>query len=129
MTKENLVPEIQIGICSGEQISFTLNGKFQDNSGDFAYSGKCIAGYSDKKLFFRNEERDMECEETLLLRPLNDEKASFTLHGVTIGVDFHWQRSEDQVFKGKLKLIIEDDKITAVNVLSVELNMIISELD
>ncbi len=46
--------------------------------------------------------------------------STFTLHAVTIGINFHWQRTEDQIFKGDLKLIIEDGKITAINVISLE---------
>jgi len=52
--------------------------------------------------------------------PTDVRGSSFTLHAVTIGVDFHWQRNEDQVFQGSLKLIIGNDMITAVNVVSVE---------
>ena len=57
--------------------------------------------------------------------------AGFTLHAVTIGVDFHWQRDEDQSFTGKLKFIVENGKLTAVNILSVEdylLSVISSEM-
>ncbi|MDE6321720.1 MAG: SpoIID/LytB domain-containing protein, partial [Muribaculaceae bacterium] len=39
---------------------------------------------------------------------------------VTIGVNFHWERKENQRFSGDLRLIIEDDKITAINILPVE---------
>jgi stage II sporulation protein D len=50
-----------------------------------------------------------------------DQKESFfTLHDVTIGVNFHWQRKENQNFKGNLRFIIEDEKVTAVNILSIE---------
>ena len=50
---------------------------------------------------------------------------------MTIGVDFHWQRDEDQSFTGKLKFIVENGKLTAVNILSVEdylLSVISSEM-
>jgi len=120
MKSKNKTPEIEVGIYSGEQISFTLNGIFQDSAGTFSDSGKWIAGCSDNKLFLRNDKQNPEWEELLLLTPLNADDSSFTLHAVTIGLDFHWQRKEDQVFKGNLKLIIEDNKVTAVNVLSVE---------
>jgi stage II sporulation protein D len=120
MTDKIMVPEIEVGIYSGEQISFDLNGLFQDSAGTFSENGKWIAGCSDNKLIFRNGGKEIIREETILLRPMNPENSSFTLHAVTIGVDFHWQRKEDQVFKGDLKLIIEDNRITAVNVLSVE---------
>ncbi len=39
---------------------------------------------------------------------------------VTIGVNFHWERKENQRFSGDLRLIIEGDKITAINILPVE---------
>ena len=45
---------------------------------------------------------------------------TFLIHDVIIGVNFHWQRREDQVFEGNLKLIIENDKLTAVNLIGVE---------
>ena len=56
---------------------------------------------------------------------------SFILHGVTIGVNFHWERKEDQKFAGALKIIVDKDKLTAVNVIGVEdylLSVISSEM-
>ena len=44
----------------------------------------------------------------------------FTLRNVTIGVNFHWERKETQTFLGTLRLVVESDKITAINVLPVE---------
>ena len=48
------------------------------------------------------------------------ENGYFELKGVTIGVNFHWERKEDQRFSGALHLIVENGKLTAVNVLPVE---------
>ncbi len=46
---------------------------------------------------------------------------TFTLHGVTIGKDYHWERQEDQTFMGELKIIRETDgQMTAVNIISIE---------
>ena len=56
---------------------------------------------------------------------------SFILHGVTIGVNFHWERKEDQKFAGALKIIVDKDHLTAVNVVGVEdylLSVISSEM-
>ena len=39
---------------------------------------------------------------------------------VTIGINFHWERKELQRFKGTLKLIIEEEKLTAINIISIE---------
>lgn len=58
-------------------------------------------------------------------------EASFVLHEVTIGVDFHWERKESQRFAGGLKIIVDKDKLTAVNVIGVEdylLSVISSEM-
>lgn len=46
--------------------------------------------------------------------------ALIELEDVTIGVNFHWERKENQRFSGDLRLIIEGDKITAINILPVE---------
>ncbi len=46
--------------------------------------------------------------------------SEFVLNDVTIGVQFHWQRKEDQRFVGGLKLIREGENITAINVVSIE---------
>ncbi len=46
--------------------------------------------------------------------------ASFSLKDVTIGVNFHWQRKETQTFRGVLKLVVEADKVCAINCLPVE---------
>jgi hypothetical protein len=50
------------------------------------------------KIVLKNDENQQDCQHRFcLLLDLTD--SSFTLHAVTIGVDFHWQRNEDQVFK------------------------------
>ena len=46
--------------------------------------------------------------------------ATFSLNDVTIGVDFHWERNETQVFEGTLRIVVEADKIVAINELPVE---------
>ena len=51
----------------------------------------------------------------------NNADGTFTLHGVTIGKDYHWERKEDQTFMGELKIIREPDgQMTAVNIISIE---------
>jgi stage II sporulation protein D len=113
-------PEIQVGIFSGTELTLTLNGKYHSNADSLSIEGKCIVKCLNGKINLYNGLQVLDLQPGLLLSPAEDSSSSFTLHAVTIGVDFHWQRKEDQEFKGKLKLIIEDNKVTAVNVLSVE---------
>jgi SpoIID/LytB domain protein len=47
--------------------------------------------------------------------------ATFALFGVAIGKQFHWERPEDQVFRGSLLLKLrEDNTLAAINEISVE---------
>ncbi len=54
------------------------------------------------------------------------------MHGVTIGVGFHWERREDQKFRGSVSFIREGDQITLVNIVDAEeylLSVISSEMN
>ena len=55
------------------------------------------------------------------LRLAPEGKATFTLRGVTIGINFHWERKEDQTFEGGLRLLLNaNGTITAINDVGVE---------
>lgn len=114
------IPEIKVGILSGKEISFTLNGPYDIYRGQLVPDGRWKAYLSGNKIVLQKDKLEIKHDSGLILSPRNEKVSSFTLHAVTIGVDFHWQRQEDQVFKGDLKLIIEEGKITAVNILPVE---------
>jgi stage II sporulation protein D len=43
-----------------------------------------------------------------------EENATFSLKGVKIGINFHWEQMEDQTFHGDLHLILRDDGAMAV---------------
>jgi stage II sporulation protein D len=113
-------PEIEVGIVSGEELSFTLNGSYRDNPGKIKIEGSWTARCSGTMIILQSNSRILEIEDGLQLFPVNSYENYFTLHSVTIGVNFHWQRKENQNFKGNLKLIIEEGKITAVNIISIE---------
>ena len=52
--------------------------------------------------------------------PLSED-CSFSLMDVTIGIDFHWERNENQTFKGSLEVMrAKNGELTAVNVLDIE---------
>lgn len=56
---------------------------------------------------------------------------SFVLHNVTIGKDFHWQRTENQTFAGALRIMVSEGKLQVINVIGVEdylLSVISSEM-
>ncbi len=45
---------------------------------------------------------------------------TFSLHGVTIGKEFHWQQQEVQTFQGSLILRIIDGELHAINRIAIE---------
>ena len=120
----NKVPQVRVGIMNEPTVDFVLNNQYQVN-------GNLVAGNQhveaiDGKIVWNNQSYD-----ELLFEPVNPDTDSFTLVDVTIGVSFHWRRKEVQSFRGSLHLIVEDERITTVNVLSVEeylLSVISSEM-
>jgi len=111
MKKEE--PLIQVGILSASEILFELNGTFKA-SNNRIYSGKKNAVYREGNIFF-----DSDILENLSFEPTSTD-CSFDLKNVVIGINFHWQRNENQRFKGSLKFIVEGGKLTAVNQIMVE---------
>ena len=112
---------LEVGIMSGQQISFEIisdgNGeqKVEYSEGKILYNGTLY----DQLIF------DAKTPSTMFAEP------SFILHGVTIGVDFHWERQVTQKFAGRLKFITDGGKVTAVNEIGVEdylLSVISSEM-
>lgn len=113
-------PEISVGIVSGSGLTFTLHGEFLCVDGGKKLSGMYTAVVENDRLLVKSETEAIRPVDEITLAPLAFESCSFTLHAVTIGVDFHWQRNEDQTFRGLLKLIVRGGLVTAINILPVE---------
>ncbi len=119
----NNQPQVRVGIMNEPQVAFVLNTPYLVNGTQV--SGEQHATCQDGKIVWNGQAHD-----DLLFSPAAQD-ASFTLVDVTIGVSFHWRRKENQSFQGALHLIVEDGKITTVNVLPVEdylLSVISSEM-
>ena len=105
-------PDVSVGIVSGQKVVFELNGSYTAKGEtlvgmqtvDLAEGGLLWRGQNYRELRFQPQ----------------DANASFTLHDVTIGVGFHWERQESQTFRGTLRLVVEADKVLAINELPVE---------
>jgi SpoIID/LytB domain protein len=113
-------PEISVGIVSGSGLTFTLHGDFFAGEGGKKLTGRYTAVAEIDRLLLKNEDEVIRPGDEIILTPSSFESCSFTLHAVTIGVNFHWQRNEDQMFRGNLKLILRGGQLTAVNILPVE---------
>lgn len=105
-------PKIRVGIMAAKEIRFCLNDSFTD--GRAIYEGEMKITATGGKLNWNGILID-----SLALKP-NEPGSTFTLHDVTIGIGFHWERREEQTFSGQLKFIIEDGLVRAINILPVE---------
>ncbi|MBD5317329.1 MAG: SpoIID/LytB domain-containing protein [Bacteroides sp.] len=97
-------PIVKAGILTAPAISVVFHGDFTDSATDLTVSGPMTInslGDAPDRTF----------------TPLSPGSCSFELQGVTIGVNFHWERRENQRFSGALRII---PGLTAINEVAVE---------
>ncbi len=83
-------------------VEVELTGTFADGSGK---------SYSSGRYRFTSE---------VTLTPSDEASCAFTLDDVTIGIGFHWERKERQVFRGVLRVVKREAGLTAINDVSLE---------
>ena len=89
---------IAVGLMEGRSaVDVELAGVFRDESG---------MAYQPARYRFTSE---------VTLTPSDPASCSFALEDVTIGIGFHWERKERQVFRGALRIIKRDAGLTVVN--------------
>ena len=103
---------IDVGILLNDTVGFSLNGSFLCDGVETC--GESFVSVADEKVKWR--ERYFE---RLVFIP-QDSACSFTIYNVVIGVDFHWERREEQKFKGELHFFVEKSQIRVVNRVNVE---------
>lgn len=105
-------PIVSVGIVSASKLCFSLNAPYTVCGSQRC--GKQVVELSEGRILWENTLYD-----ELLFEP-TDAQSSFTLEDVTIGVNFHWERKEAQTFLGKLRFIVQNNNICAINELPVE---------
>lgn len=115
----NNIPTIDVGIMYCQEVYFTLSGAYRDSRNDLL-TGDWKVWCENGGLYLSNQLASFQIEEGFIIQPEKQNECSVTIHDVTIGIGFHWERKEDQVFKGGIKFILENKKVTVINRLSVE---------
>ena len=118
------VPRVKVGIMNEPEVDFVLFGEYRLADGTIVTGEQHAEVTAEGQVAWNGTVADVVTFEP-------SENGYFELKGVTIGVNFHWERKEDQRFSGALHLIVENGKLTAVNVLPVEdylLSVISSEM-
>ena len=108
-------PNVEVAIMSHSRIEFTLNTPFSAKG--HVISGNQIVEYKDGTILWNG---NAYSELSFLPdTPLNE--ASFTLQGVPIGINFHWERKLNQTFHGALYFKVHEESILAINHIPAEL--------
>ena len=95
--------KVSVGLMEARpSVEAELSGTFRDTSGKT---------YGPGHYRFTSE---------VTLAPEDSESGAFALDDVTIGIGFHWERKERQVFRGVLRLIQRTDGLTVINDIGLE---------
>lgn len=105
-------PRVSVGVMSAPVLQFTLNGRY-------VAKGRNVTGAQEAKCSDGCIKWQENIYSEITFVP-QESSATFSLEHVTIGKHYHWERDEAQTFSGVLKLLIEDEKIVAINILRVE---------
>lgn len=120
-----LEPFIKVGILNAPQIDIVLLDTYTVN-GHEVRGPQTLSATADGRIAWQGEVFDAPLE----FHPYNQD-GTFEIKDVVIGVNFHWERRENQRFSGSARFIIEDGRLTIINILPVEdylLSVISSEM-
>jgi SpoIID/LytB domain protein len=115
-------PSVSVGLMTGaESAVFELNGSFVNSAGERLDSGSYRATPLNNGVEIVSEKgwRGFSASEYFLTPA--EPAATFIIRDVIIGIDFHWQRKQDQQFQGGLRIKLEPDgRLTVINEVPVE---------
>jgi peptidoglycan hydrolase-like amidase len=107
-------PIIKVGIIDGTpEIRIKLHDLFMLKQTNSLIQGNCLirADIGGFVLYGEEDNGYIESRE-ITLAPRA--KATFSIKEVKIGINFHWERKEEQTFHGDLRVIKRDDGLMAV---------------
>ena len=109
-------PYVSVGILSGKSIKFSLSGIYSTDDVRVVAGEQSVTLSDSGMSILWNGSLYSSIE----FRPTSYDGDTFELNDVVIGVDFHWQRAEKQRFKGVLRFIVSNGRLTAINSIKVE---------
>ena len=113
-------PVVKVGIFENErELNGSFNGRYELPSSVRLQGHFRVINSDGRLVLFDDEGIEVIRSADIGCRSLSN--ATFTLTSVTIGIDFHWERKEDQTFEGNLRLVArKDGTITAINEIGIE---------
>jgi stage II sporulation protein D len=112
-------PVIRVGLVNAaHEVKFVLSGSFIDGDGVPVKEGAYGASPEDDVVKLLGEGE--ATAPVIKLIPADFESSRFTVHGVRIGLKFHWEREESQQFQGELIIEPSGEGLTITNQLPLE---------
>ncbi len=113
MNNYNNEPTVRVGILAAPEITVCLQGLFKGPDGNAVSGGQQFKLADGKVCWNGRLFNDIRFTAT-------DSDCRFEIRDVVIGVNFHWERRENQTFAGDLAFVVEKGMLEAVNIVSVE---------
>jgi SpoIID/LytB domain protein len=113
-------PNISVGILTESKIKFELYGEYSSYGFKHFFSGRFEAEIINDRIVCKGDKDTIEITDEIIFEPQEPDNESFLIRDVVIGVKFHWERKEKQRFTHSLKLIKDNGKITAINIVPIE---------
>ena len=104
---------ISVGILESKSIDFQLDSPFFLKQEKIEINGKFNATVFENKIFFNEKIYDELYFE-------NKNNSVFELKSVKIGIKFHWEQTENQIFEGDLRIIFDGKHLIAINIIDIE---------
>ena len=110
-------PIITVGIMHAERIGFFFDSSFRcAEMPNITFDGEYEVFLSDDgRVSFFEQQFDSLHFTPIEEQDYTSEDGYFELEDVVIGINFHWERKENQRFKGGLTFMIEHGKVVAIN--------------
>lgn len=114
-------PLISVGILTDKKIKIELYGEFSVYGFNKTFSGMFTAEAKENNVIsLIGDNAKIEAINEIIFEPDEPVSESFLIRDVTIGVKFHWERKEKQRFTHTLKLVADNGRIAAINVIPIE---------
>ncbi len=110
-------PIVRIGITKGRKVELCLKGNYLFDTEIFT---GCQEVFIEKNENTYKISWNGQLFDKITFKPTDFSTCLFEIKEVTIGIDFHWEQKENQIFTGELELLVLEDEILVVNKIGVE---------
>ncbi|HWC76662.1 MAG TPA: SpoIID/LytB domain-containing protein, partial [Blastocatellia bacterium] len=119
MIATNTEPSIRVGLMSNAStVRLALGGTFASSPGTTIPEGDYSVAVAGSKVKLEGPSHSET--PALMLTPLDLSSCRATIHDVTIGIGFHWERTESQSVQGAVAFVPTERGITVINELPLE---------